>query len=181
MTAVLPFPRNRFRQVRAGVALTAAVLLAVTGCANPEASAGGSEGGGQVVKTDAPSGPTCTAEQYGAGPIDLTTAVVGFSQSEKEAHPFRIAETRSIRDEAEKVGVGRLLVTIDRELGSAEACRDYLTFIGSDFVEQGKRAGELMNEVTGGEAKVAILLGASGNNQSGAFTANMKPSSAAPC
>ncbi|MFC5286440.1 ABC transporter substrate-binding protein [Actinokineospora guangxiensis] len=227
MTAVLPFPRNRFRQVRAGVALTAAALLAVTGCANPEASApagGGGEGGGQVVKTDAPSGPTCTAEQYGAGPIDLTTAVVGFSQSEKEANPFRIAETRSIRDEAEKVGVGRLLVTnadsnlgkqvsdiqsmlaqgaqvlivaplnseglepalraardkkvpvitIDRKLGSAKACQDYLTFIGSDFVEQGRRAGELMNEVTGGEAKVAILLGASGNNVTTDRTAGFK-------
>ena len=44
------------------------------------------------------------------------------------------------------------------------ACKDYLTFIGSDFVEQGKRAADQMVKATGGKGKVAILLGASGNN-----------------
>ena len=38
-------------------------------------------------------------------------AIVGFSQSEKEANPFRIAETQSIKDEAAKIGVKQLLVT----------------------------------------------------------------------
>lgn len=37
--------------------------------------------------------------------------MVGFSQSEKEANPFRIAETRSIKDEAKKIGVKKLLTT----------------------------------------------------------------------
>jgi ABC-type sugar transport system substrate-binding protein len=196
----------------------AATLLVLAGCANPEqsgSSSGGSTSGGQqVVKSDAPAGPGCTAGQYGVSKIDLKNAVVGFSQSEKEANPFRIAETASIKDEAQRAGVQKLLttnadsnlgkqvsdirsmlaqgaqvlivaplnseglepalqaardkkvpvITVDRKLTSAQPCKDYLTFIGSDFVEQGRRAGEKMAAVTGGTGKVAILLGSSGNN-----------------
>jgi len=139
--------------------------------------------------------------------------VVGFSQSEKEANPFRIAETQSIRDEAKKVGVKKLIVTnaqsqlpkqisdiqdmlaqgagfivvaplnsdglepafaaarakkvpvltIDRKV-NAKACQDYLAFLGSDFVEQGKRSADAMIQLLDGKGKVAILLGSSGNN-----------------
>ncbi len=39
-----------------------------------------------------------------------------------------------------------------------------MTFIGSDFVEQGKRAADQMIKATGGKGEVAILLGAAGNN-----------------
>jgi ABC-type sugar transport system substrate-binding protein len=55
------------------------------------------------------------------------------------------------------------VVTIDRKI-NATPCSDYLTFIGSDFVDQGKRAAEAMLAETGGKANVAILLGSSGNN-----------------
>ncbi len=55
------------------------------------------------------------------------------------------------------------VITIDRKV-TAEACQDYLTFIGSDFLEQGRRAADAMAEATGGEGQVAILLGSSGNN-----------------
>jgi ribose transport system substrate-binding protein len=55
------------------------------------------------------------------------------------------------------------VVTIDRKVTS-QPCSDYLTFIGSNFVQQGKRAADEMIRVTGGTGKVAILLGASGNN-----------------
>ena len=55
------------------------------------------------------------------------------------------------------------VVTVDRLVNST-ACTDYLTFIGSDFVSQGKRAAEAMVEQTGGTGKVAILLGSSGNS-----------------
>jgi ribose transport system substrate-binding protein len=55
------------------------------------------------------------------------------------------------------------VITIDRKVTSTP-CTDYVTFIGSDFVAQGKRAAEEMIRVTGGTGKVAILLGASGNN-----------------
>ncbi len=54
------------------------------------------------------------------------------------------------------------VVTVDR-LVTATACSDYLTFIGSNFVSQGKRAADQMIKQTGGTGKVAILLGSSGN------------------
>ncbi len=55
------------------------------------------------------------------------------------------------------------VITIDRKVTNTH-CDDYLTFIGSNFLEQGQRAADAMNEATGGEGQVAILLGSSGNN-----------------
>ncbi|MEU6642815.1 ABC transporter substrate-binding protein [Saccharomonospora sp. NPDC046836] len=200
------------------VLASAAVLgAALAGCTNPgddQASAGPppSDGGGdQVVKES--SGEGCTMQDYGAEQLDLTNAVVGFSQSEPDTAAFRAAETKSIRDAAAEVGVRDLLVTnannelpkqiadiqnmlnqgadflivapvnsdgldpalaaakqagvpvltIDRKVTNTH-CDDYLAFLGSDFEDQGKRAADALNEATGGTAKVAILLGSSGNN-----------------
>ncbi|GGX62450.1 ABC transporter substrate-binding protein [Streptomyces fructofermentans] len=207
--------RSRTLTVACLVATTAA--LALTGCSKSEggdAAGGDSSKGAQAVQTPtAPAGDGCKLETYGAPKLDLKDAVVGFSQSEKEANPFRIAETQSIKDEAAKVGVKKLLttnaqsqlskqisdiqdmlaqgaqflivaplnsdglepafkaaaakkvpvLTIDRKVNAA-ACKDYLAFLGSDFVEQGKRAADAMIEATGGKGKVAILLGSSGNS-----------------
>jgi galactofuranose transport system substrate-binding protein len=104
--------------VRRGRFLTAAIVclpLALTACAKSEDSgtATGSGGGEQVVATPSgtPAAGGCTLQTYGAEKLDLKNAVVGFSQSEKEANPFRIAETQSIRAEAAKLGVKKLLVT----------------------------------------------------------------------
>jgi len=199
-----------------GAAAAVVALLLVTGCANPESTGSGgstpTSGGGQQTASNA-AGPTCTIDAYGANKVDFSKAVIGFSQSEAEANPFRITETQSITDEAQKQGVQLLkrnansnlsqqisdiqgllaqganllvvaplnseglepalaaardkkvpVVTIDRKLSSATACKDYLTFIGSDFVTQGKRAATQLVKATSGSAKVAILLGATGNN-----------------
>ncbi|MFI6904513.1 ABC transporter substrate-binding protein [Nonomuraea sp. NPDC050394] len=199
--------------------LAMAVLVTVAGCAKGEepqtAAAPSSTAGQQVVKTPTGTaeGPACTLERFGGTAFDLKSATVGFSQSEKEANPFRIAETKSIKDEAAKVGITNLkvtnaqsqfskqitdveqliaqgakllviaplnsdgwepvlqqaaakkvpIITVDRKI-NAKACTDYLTFIGSDFYEQGKRAADKMIEAVGGKGKVAILLGAPGNN-----------------
>jgi ribose transport system substrate-binding protein len=204
---------------RAVVFTAAALTLALGACANPEQQSGSAapSGGGPAATAAAgqAGGPTCSLAQNGYPKVDLTSAVVGFSQSEKEGNPFRIAETQSIKDEAAKVGIapGKLLttnaqsdlnkqisdiqsmlnqgaqmlivaplnsdglqpaldaakakkvpvVTIDRKVTS-QPCSDYLTFIGSDFVSQGKRAADAMIKATGGTGKVAILLGSSGNN-----------------
>ncbi|HEY1175676.1 MAG TPA: ABC transporter substrate-binding protein [Phytomonospora sp.] len=206
----------RLRALTATTALLLTGAVALAGCTKSEdgdSPSAGSSGGEQVVASSSPSGEGCTLEKYGAPKLDLKDAIVGFSQSEKEANPFRIAETESIRDEAEKVGVKKLLVTnaqsqlskqisdiqdmlaqgaqflivaplnsdglepalqaaaakkvpvltIDRKI-NATACSDYLAFLGSDFVEQGKRAADAMVKATGGTGKVAILLGSSGNN-----------------
>jgi galactofuranose transport system substrate-binding protein len=164
----------------------------------------------QVVKPS--TGPTCTLAKYKGSTIDLKHAVVGFSQSEKEDNPFRIAETQSITQEAARLGVKKLIttnaqsnlskqisdiqdliaqgaqilivaplnsdglnpalnaaraknipvITIDRKL-NATACSDYVTFLGSDFVSQGKRAADQLIAGTKGKGKIAVLLGSSGN------------------
>ncbi|WP_367128553.1 ABC transporter substrate-binding protein [Saccharothrix sp. HUAS TT1] len=202
--------------VRAGAAL-AAVTLLMTACTAREGqnAPSGSAGPAASAAATQSSGTGCSRERTGYPRVDVKDAVIGFSQSEKEANPFRIAETRSIRDEAAKLGVpeDKLLVTnaqsdlnkqisdikslldrgaqllvvaplnsdglqpaldaakakqvpvvtVDRKVNS-KPCEDYLTFIGSDFVDQGKRAAEAMAKATGGTGKVAILLGSSGNN-----------------
>ncbi|MEU7140965.1 ABC transporter substrate-binding protein [Nocardia sp. NPDC046473] len=200
------------------VAVATAVGLTLSGCAKSETDKTAPAGAGPAASAAAtqPSGQsTCTLAQTGYPKIDLKTAKVGFSQSEKEANPFRITETASIKDQAAALGIpsGNLLVTnaqsdlnkqisdikslldqgvqalivaplnsdglqpaldaakakhvpvitVDRKVTS-QPCTDYLTFIGSDFVEQGKRAADQMIRVTGGQGKIAILLGSSGNN-----------------
>lgn len=192
--------------------------LALSGCAKSEddgsdkSSSAGDKDSGQVVATPGADDKTCDIAQFGGEKIDLKSATVGFSQSEKEANPFRIAETASIKAEAKERGIKLLsanaqtqfskqitdvqdliakgadllviaplnsdgwgpvlrsaaakkipIVTIDRKI-NATACKDYVSFIGSDFIEQGKRAADQMIEATGGKGEVAILLGAAGNN-----------------
>ena len=159
--------------------------------------------------TSAPS----TSTTGGVPKLDLKTATIGFAQSEKEANPFRIAETQSIKDEAAKLGIKLLttnaqsdlnkeisdikgmidqgaqaliisplnsegldpaldyakekkvpIMTIDRFLTTKAACKDYIGWVGSDFVEQGKRASDAMIAATGDTCKLAILLGAAGVN-----------------
>src|SRR4051812_10343498 len=79
-------------------------LALATGCTKSEddsgrkTSASKQDDAGQVVASPAAgSGPTCTIDAYGGKKLDLKGATVGFSQSEKEANPFRIAETASIK------------------------------------------------------------------------------------
>jgi ribose transport system substrate-binding protein len=201
----------------------------VSACAKSEDNNSGNSAtapasaGAQVVQSGAASGPTCSIDQYGGSKIDLKTAKVGFSQSEKEANPFRITETQSIKDEAAKLGITNLtatnansefnkqisdveqmidsgvqvliiaplnsdgwdsvfakasakhipIITIDRKI-NATACKDYLTFIGSDFAEQGKRAADEMAKALGNKGKVAILLGSPGNNVTTLRTSGFK-------
>ncbi len=203
-----------------GVAMTMALAgSAFAGSAvfaqdeSPAASAGtGSE---QVVQ-EVKEGDLCTPAAYGGDGvpvIDLASATIGFAQSEKEANPFRIAETQSIKDEAEARGINLIttnansdlnkeisdiksmvdqgadaliisplnsegldealnyardndvpVFTIDRFLTSDVFCDTYLGWVGSDFVEQGRRAGQALIDATGGECNLAILLGAAGVN-----------------
>ncbi|MBB6247077.1 ABC transporter substrate-binding protein [Rhodanobacter sp. A1T4] len=196
------------------LAFMATVGLSLTGCTNTGTPASGSGADSADTKqtVKASSGPTCSLSDYHGQKIDLKDAVVGFSQSEKEDNPFRIAETKSITDEAARIGVKRFIktnaqstlskqisdiqdlisqgsqvlivaplnsdglepalsvaraknipvLTIDRQL-NATACKDYVSFLGSDFVEQGKRAADQLITGTQGKGNVGILLGASGN------------------
>ncbi|GGX87053.1 ABC transporter substrate-binding protein [Streptomyces minutiscleroticus] len=215
-------PTALLRRTSARTLITAGLvtsLALVSGCAKSEDDTGKDKSGtqrgdsGQVVASpSAGSGETCDIAAFGGERTDLKNATVGFSQSEKEANPFRIAETESIKAEADKRGVKLLtanaqsqfskqisdvqdliakgadllvvaplnsdgwepvlqaasakhipIITVDRKI-NATACKDYVSFIGSDFVEQGKRAADQMIEATGGKGEVAILLGTAGNN-----------------
>jgi len=205
---------RKSRYLLGTAAAFAALALTLTGCTNPgTADPGSSPAEGTKQTAKASDGPTCTLADYKGESIDLTDAIVGFSQSEKEDNPFRIAETQSIKDEAAAIGVKKLIttnaqstlskqisdiqdmiaqgaqvlivaplnsdglepalaaareknipvITVDRKL-NATACEDYVSFLGSDFVEQGKRAADQLIAGTGGKGNVAILLGASGNS-----------------
>ena len=137
--------------------------------------------------------------------------VVGFSQMESD-NPWRIAQTRSLRDEAAKRGV-QLVVTdaqgqtakqvsdvedliarrvnvillapreyegltpaldaakeakipvilVDRE-AKGTAGQDFVTFLGSNFVDQGRRAAEWLAKETNGTANIVELTGTAGSS-----------------
>jgi ABC-type sugar transport system substrate-binding protein len=198
------------------VVLLGLLMLLVAACsppgANPgdqggAANGGGTEGQQQVATTaEGASAEVCNVE-----PPDITLeeAKVGFSQMENN-NPWRIAETQSMKAEAEERGVDYIatdaqsstpkqvsdaedmiaqgvdiliiaprefeglapaldaankadvpVFLVDRE-AKGEPCEEYITFIGSNFIEQGERAGEWLAEATGGEAKIAELEGTSG-------------------
>ena len=56
------------------------------------------------------------------------------------------------------------LIPVDRNITGVQGCKDVGPQLGSDFVEQGRRAADAMIKATGGTANLAILLGASGVN-----------------
>jgi ribose transport system substrate-binding protein len=139
---------------------------------------------------------------------------VGFAQTESN-NPWRIAQTESMRAEAERLGHqlvytdaagsaakqvadvnsmiaqgvdaiflapreekplipavmaakrnGIPVILLDRNVDQslAQAGDDYVTFIGSDFVEEGRRAGEWLAKTTGGNAKIIQLEGTVGSS-----------------
>ncbi len=55
------------------------------------------------------------------------------------------------------------VVTIDRQTAGT-ACRDFITFMGSDFQVQGVRAAKALADATGGKAEIAEIQGAYGNS-----------------
>jgi ABC-type sugar transport system substrate-binding protein len=56
------------------------------------------------------------------------------------------------------------MIPVDRNITGVKGCQTVGPQLGSDFVEQGRRAADAMIKATGGNAKLAILLGASGVN-----------------
>jgi ribose transport system substrate-binding protein len=139
---------------------------------------------------------------------------VGFAQTESN-NPWRIAQTKSMQEEAEKRGwqlvytdaagsaakqvadvnsmiaqgvdaiflapreekplipavmnaknAGIPVILLDRNVDPslAKPGEDYVTFIGSDFIEEGRRAGEWLVNATGGNAKIIQLEGTTGSS-----------------
>ena len=135
--------------------------------------------------------------------------VVGFSQMESD-NPWRIAETKSLRDEAARRGIDLVVtdaqgqtakqvsdvedliarrvnvillaprefeglapalqsakeakipvILIDRQAAGTPG-EDYVTFLGSNFIEQGQRAAEWLATATKGQASIVELSGTPG-------------------
>jgi len=63
---------------------------------------------------------------------------------------------------AKKAGIPVVLLDRSVDASLAKAGQDYVTFIGSDFVEEGKRAAEALIKATGGKATIIELEGTTG-------------------
>ena len=63
---------------------------------------------------------------------------------------------------AKKAGVTMILLDRNVDQSLAKAGRDYLTFIGSDFVEEGHRIADWLIKATGGKAQIIELEGTTG-------------------
>ncbi len=59
-------------------------------------------------------------------------------------------------------GIPVILIDRDVDHSIAKPGEDYVTFIGSDFVDQGRRAAEWLAKATGGKAKIIELEGTTG-------------------
>ncbi len=214
---------SRWVPVAAAAAVLVLVAATALGVLQPWREEPGANGVGQGSSGTAATS-TCTLSQFGGTKIDLKTAKVGYSQPDtKQDNRFRIAMTRSITDEAQRLGITNLVVTnadsrsdkqvtdvsemidqgaqllviaplssdgwdpvltkaqarkipiiaIDRKI-NATHCAGYLTSIGSDFYEQGKRAADRMAKALDNTGSVAILLGSAGNNVTTDRTAGFK-------
>ncbi len=63
---------------------------------------------------------------------------------------------------AKAAGIPVILLDRNVDQTIAQAGRDYVTFIGSDFIEEGRRAAEWLDQATGGNAKIIQLEGTVG-------------------
>jgi ABC-type sugar transport system substrate-binding protein len=64
--------------------------------------------------------------------------------------------------EIKEAGIPVILIDRDVDHEIAKPGEDYVTFIGSDFVDQGRRAAEWLAQATGGTAKIIELEGTTG-------------------
>src|SRR5215208_1453032 len=102
---------RRLRAKAAAVAVVGLTLM-LGACTKSSDSSEGNGGQNAAQQVQEQSGSGCIFDKYAGGveKLDLKSVTVGFAQSEKEANPFRIAETQSIKDEAAKRGI-KLITT----------------------------------------------------------------------
>jgi galactofuranose transport system substrate-binding protein len=65
---------------------------------------------------------------------------------------------------AKAAGIPVILLDRNVDQSRAQAGRDFVTFIGSDFIEEGKRAADWLIKKTGGTAKIIELEGTTGSS-----------------
>jgi len=191
--------RHTARPKHLTACLFALLALVASGCIRAENSG----------TTNSNSNSSATTNTAGAGGGAGKKLRVGFSQMENDG-PWRIAETRSMEDEAKKRGyevvirdargstaqqvsdienlvaqkVDAIFVAprektglesalqaareakipiflIDREANGTPG-QDFVAFLGSNFIEQGRRAAEWLAQTTNGNAKIVEISGSPG-------------------
>ena len=65
---------------------------------------------------------------------------------------------------AKRAGIPVILIDRNVDQNVAKAGRDYVTFIGSDFVDQGRRAADWLVKATNGKATIVELEGTTGSS-----------------
>lgn len=66
--------------------------------------------------------------------------------------------------EAKKAGIPMFLIDRNVDQNLAKGGRDYVTFIGSDFVKEGMQAAEVLTKAMNGKAKIIELQGSTGSS-----------------
>jgi ribose transport system substrate-binding protein len=107
----------------------------------------------ELIVTDAQSQ---TARQVSDVEDLIAQRVDAIFLAPREAVGFELA-----LQSAKEAGIPVFL--IDREV-RGEAGKDFVTFIGSNFVEEGRRAGEWLVKQTNGKAGIVELLGSAGSS-----------------
>ena len=64
--------------------------------------------------------------------------------------------------DAKKAGIPVILIDRNVDPAIAKPGEDYVTFIGSDFVEEGQRVADWLIKATNGKAKIIELEGTTG-------------------
>jgi simple sugar transport system substrate-binding protein len=180
--------------------------LTVLGCAPVVVQQTGSGAADTEAATDTDAAP---AEESAAGQKTFEDLVVGYAQIGAESE-WRTANTASIKEEAERLGVelkfsdaqqkqenqikairsfiaqqvdvigvspvvetgwetvfqeakdaGIPLILVDRRAAVPEDL--YVTYLGSDFVEEGRRAADAMAKILDGQGKIVELVGTVGS------------------
>lgn len=192
------------------VIMALVVVLSIVGCAAPaQPAAAPAAPAAEEAKPAEAAAPAEEAAPAPAAKKEYKDLVVGFAQIGAESE-WRTANTASIKEEAEKLGItlkfsdaqqkqenqikairsfiaqkvdvigvppvvetgwetvfkeandaGIPIILVDRRAAVPEDM--YATYLGSDFVEEGRRAGKAMAEIMGEKANIVELVGTVGS------------------
>jgi ribose transport system substrate-binding protein len=110
--------------------------------------------GWQMVMTDANSSPAKQVADIQSMIAQHVDLLVFPPREEKPLAPVVL--------QAKKAGIPVILVDRNVDQSMAKAGRDYITFIGSDFIDQGHRAADWLVKATSGKATIIELEGSTG-------------------
>ena len=112
--------------------------------------------GSELVYTDAAGS---AAKQVSDVDSMIAQKVDAIFLAPREEKPLAAAVKK-----AKAAGIPVILLDRNVDQSLAKPGEDYVTFIGSDFIEEGKRAADWLIKATGGKAKIIELEGTAGSS-----------------